>query len=382
MNLACLSRITNTHGTKGGMEYHLQALAEGLVQRGHQMTVFTTAHPSGLDQEKINGVNYVYLPSPAGKYRPAWWSTSQQTIQTTPFDLVWAEGWAGEAVAKLPNRPPLVSILHGTAWSEMQTRLQQWRSPKMLALAALMAWRHLTWRAHLQQADHLIAVSALVAQDTRRISGTTPLTIIPNGIPVHRFKQTFDDSLRQQLGIPTQAPVLISASRLSREKGVHLAIQAMAQLTNAHLVIAGQGPDETTLQTLTQNSDASSRIHFVGFVPNQELPRYFHMADLFVLPTLRHEGLPITILEALASGLPIVATDIGGIKAAVTHQQEGLLFPMGDLQSFIACLRQLIDNPTQQTQMSQAAQQKAEAEYSLGTMVQRTEAVFQQVVQP
>lgn len=375
MKIACFSRVTLAHGIHGGMERHLVEVAEGLAQLGHEITVYSTGHPQGVKEEVVNHVQYCYLPTPPAKYRRAWWGESQKIAQQTTADVLWAEGSAGEPVARVSQRPPLVSILQGTYHGEMLTRWRSGKNVRMLLLAGLMWWRKQTWRAHIEKAEHVIAVSQQVAEEAIATTAVSPtrLTIIPNSIDTTVFQPNSapNEQIRQQYQIPPNAPLFITVCRLEPEKGVHLAIQATAQIPTAHLLVVGKGRALPTLQKL-----AHERVHFVGFVPHDQLPAYYRSATAFLAPTLRNEGTPVSIIEAMATGLPIIGSDTGGIRAAVTHEQTGLLFPQGNLELFKLALQRFLSDIPLQHRLAEEARQTAVASFSSTTVVKQTEAVF------
>ncbi|MCS7220088.1 MAG: glycosyltransferase family 4 protein [Anaerolineae bacterium] len=391
MRIACLSRIVMAHGVHGGMEHHLHILASELVRRGHEVEIFTTAHPQGLSYEEINGVQCHYLNAPSSRYTRAWWRESLQAWQRAnaqaAFDLVWSQSAGGEAIARIPRRerPPLVTILHGTFISEVQTRWQNLFSLRNLALIGLMYGRYLRWQAHVKEADVLIAVSHIVARQLQAYYRSLPCPIvILNGVDVIQFARKPDLSfvVRGRLGLSPSAKMLISVGRLQVEKGLHLLLQALARLRRpgVHLLIVGQGRDEARLRRLAQRYRLASQVHFTGFVPHEELPAYLNAADIFVMPTLCVEGLPMVILEAMACGLPIVASDIGGIPTAVDHGRNGLLFPPGDVDQLAGHIGRLLDEPGLACALGEAARAKAVEQFSLERMVRDTEAVFLRVV--
>ena len=385
MRIACLTRITMAHGIRGGMERHLESVAEALVRRGHHVEVFTTAHPDGLDCEEIRGVHYHYLQSPAGRYRRAWWGESQRAILSRQgiFDVLWGQGAGAEPVARLfsDRRPPLVSILQGTFSGEVRTRLRNIHSVRTAALIPLLYWRHLNWRAHIERAERVIAASNEVALQVRdSYRRLPPIWVIPNGVDTIRFAPERDPRAiaRSQLGLPLDARVLISIGRLEREKGFHQAIEMMTQLDqpDLHLLIVGRGSDENRLHQLVKRYGVSRQVHFAGFVPNTELPSHLNTADIFVMPTLRDEGFPITIAEAMACGLPIVATNIGGIPTAIDDGENGLLFPVGDVQALTTQVRRLLDESPLAEALGRAARVKVVGRFSVERMVDDTLSVF------
>lgn len=386
MKIACLSRITMAHGVRGGMEQHLNALAQGLTARGHTVTVITTGEPG--DPETALRTEYVtrHLSTPPGRYRRAWTVESQRAIrrlyEERQIDLLWGEGAGAEAVARLPRRarPPLVTILHGTFWGEFRTHWRNLSSPRHLALAALMLWRFFAWRAHIRRADYVVTLNP---QDTAILKSwfhhLPEITIIPNGVDTERFAPRKPDrETRATYNIPYEVPVMIAVGRLEYEKGFHLAIEALNALRrqDVHLLIVGKGREAARLQSLAASTGLSSRVHFTGFVKHTSLPALYATSDLFLMPTLREEGHPLVVAEAMACGLPVVASLIGGIPSIVNEGIHGYLIPPGDVKALARQIDTLLEIPERAHAMGLASRTKAVESFSIERMIADTERVF------
>lgn len=391
MRIACLSRITLAHQTKGGMEVHLQTTAEGLARLGHDVTVYTTASDTGERIAVLGGIPHYFLDAPAGRYRPAWARASQQVVKemrhSHSVDILWGQGAGAEAVAQLPRhqRPPLVTLLHGTFLGELRSRVRNLHSTQSVALALLMLWRFITWHNHIQRAEHVIVLTSLEEQTLRRwFHNLPPITVIPNGIDVDLFApdRAARRQVRLQLNIPQHTHLIIAVGRLVRAKGMHLALACLQdpKIQDTHLLIVGTGREEQNLGRLANALGVHDRVHFTGYVERTELPAYYSAADLFVMPTLCNEGLPLTLIEAMACGLPSVATDIGGISTVIDQHENGILIPMGDRGAMVNAIDQLLNNPEYSYEVARNARAKAVSRYSLERMVRDIEDVLKQTV--
>jgi glycosyltransferase involved in cell wall biosynthesis len=154
---------------------------------------------------------------------------------------------------------------------------------------------------------------------------------------------------------PAGRPRLITVARLSAEKGVDDAIRALAVLgadgVEAELEVVGEGPQRSELEALAGELGVSERIHFAGFVPQgPELVRYLDQADLFVLAS-RSEGLPHSLVEAMARGLPVVATAIGGIPTFLLAG-GGMVVPVGDPEALGRTVGQLLTDKARWSELS------------------------------
>jgi glycosyltransferase involved in cell wall biosynthesis len=182
------------------------------------------------------------------------------------------------------------------------------------------------------------------------------IPIIPNGVDGTHY--TADER-------SWSPPQLLSAGRIVYQKGLDLGLRALAQLKDLdwRWRIAGDGPQMDTLKALAQELAISERVTFPGWRSREELVKDFHQANLFLFPS-RHEGMPNAVLEAMASGLPVVATKIAGSEELVVNGESGLLVNPEDVDSLRDDLRRLIVDEAMRRQMGQASRQRVEREYS------------------
>jgi len=191
---------------------------------------------------------------------------------------------------------------------------------------------------------------------------------IYNGVDVERFRPAPRDSA----GPPR---TLLMVGSLTKNKNQELAIRSLPQLTGMRLVLAGTGPDEPRQRDLARRLGVAGRVEFCGFKANPA-PLYAG-ADVFLMLS-RHEGLPLALLEAMASGLPVVATDAGGIPEVVGDRRDGLLFPStAGPDRLVARLRRLQQDPDYARQLGRNARRRVEADFSHARMVRRYRELFE-----
>ncbi len=202
---------------------------------------------------------------------------------------------------------------------------------------------------------------------------------IPNGIDVGRFADAADPAgLRRELRIPGGVPVVGTIGRLTKQKGTEYLIRAFDELSNrspdAILVIVGDGELRPDLEALAAGLASSGSIVFTGI--REDVPELLRLFDIFVLPSL-WEGQPVTIMEAMAAGLPIVATDVGG-NAEILHGGEyGLLVPPADPGELAAAMIELLGDVGRARRLGEHARIRAASELGATTMTRRYEAVFE-----
>lgn len=211
---------------------------------------------------------------------------------------------------------------------------------------------HVIWHA----ADAVVANSQGLRELATAFDAQVTIPIIPNGVNANRYTS----ETRQW------SPVQIfSAGRIVYQKGLDLGLRALAQLDELdwHWNIAGDGPQLETLKALAQELGISSRVTFVGWQSQQELTQWYHQSNLFLFPS-RHEGMPNAVLEAMSSGLPVVATRIAGSEELVVDGMTGLLVHTEDVDALREGLRRLLVDEKMRMQMGQASRERVQAEYS------------------
>lgn len=197
----------------------------------------------------------------------------------------------------------------------------------------------LSWRKALKHAARVTAISRYLADVAGRFGFTGNVELIHNGADIDRFrfKLALDEknALKRELGIDAWASVVITTSRLVAKNGLDTLISAMPLVhktkKGAYLLIIGRGPEEERLRRLARSIGVKKEVVFLGELPNRELPRYLAMADVFARPS-RSEGMGISFVEALAAGLPIIGTPVGGIADIISDRETGLFVKVDDSQ--------------------------------------------------
>jgi len=179
------------------------------------------------------------------------------------------------------------------------------------------------------------------------------ILIIPNGVSTEEFssaeRRTSDGTVR-----------ILAVSRLTPRKGIRFLIRAMASLPEtARLIIVGGGGERQNLESIATSVGVADRVEFRGLVPHEELPAIYREADIFCLPSL-NEGMSNTVLEAIASGLPVVTTITGGTDELVTNGGNGLFVQTASSEDLAEKLGKLVANPSLRARMGAASVVKAE----------------------
>jgi glycosyltransferase involved in cell wall biosynthesis len=176
-----------------------------------------------------------------------------------------------------------------------------------------------------------------------------------------------------------ESPRLACIARLSPQKDVPLLLDALAQSGNEswEVDIFGAGPDWWSVERRIHALGLERRVHLLGDIDGAArlLPQY----DAFALPS-NWEGLPFSVLEAMAAGLPVIASDVGGVAEAVVHERTGLLVPRGDTSRFAEALRRIVADPTWARSLGVAGHAHVKSAFGLDTMLARYDALFASVL--
>ena len=233
----------------------------------------------------------------------------------------------------------------------------------------------------LRLCGRIIAVSDGIKDELVR-SGIKQdkVTVIPNAVA----SSIGEDELlagrhekRLSLGIAPDDFVVGYLGRLSKEKGLHYLIQAIAelrdQMVTVKLLIVGDGPERHALEQMVKDKELDSCVIFAGF--QDDIENWLSVFDVFVLPSLT-EGTPMALLEAMATGVPVIATKVGGVPKVVNNQENGLLVPSGDHQAIINGLNMLKNNPELRARLAKAGTDTIKANYSVDMWCRKIEKVY------
>lgn len=291
-----------------------------------------------------------------------------------------------------------INLVHGHDYKSdfFAYLLRQWLQRRRIALVSTAhAWVMLGPRGELyrrldlwlmRRFDHLIAVSHATKNEMVD-AGIPPelISVIHNAIDTEAWSpcQT-TRTLQEELGLNSAFPVVGYVGRIMPEKDLETWLRAAAvvakQQPKAQFVLVGEGRDRSTLSQLQQLAETlgiAERVHFPGYRENL-LPVYATF-DVFVLSS-RREGLPNSILEAMAMGLPVITTDVAGAKELVLDGQTGYVSSQGDVQGIAHALLRLADSEALRQRMGQAGRRRVEQEFSFTHRLQRIEELYAKVL--
>ncbi|MCD4738727.1 MAG: glycosyltransferase [Anaerolineae bacterium] len=241
-------------------------------------------------------------------------------------------------------------------------------------------WRYRLNRLTDPLTDRVVCVSQLVADFVVAEVGIPrhKTIVIPNGIDAQAFEHLpTKQKARVDLGLPLDSTLVGTVARLDPVKRLDVLLQATALMDDVHTVIVGAGPERESLEALSERLGLADRVHFVGQQSN--VPEWLAALDIFAL-TSDWEGMSNAILEAMAAGLPIVATAVGGTPEVVVDGVTGLLVPPRDPDALTQAITRLLRDPDLRRKMGRAGRERVQQHFSVERMVQQTQSLYEQLL--
>ncbi len=366
-----MTRVLLCHQpTDGGVGRHLRDLTAGLSARGWEVVLCSPERPAGV----ARSVRHVRLDLrraiQPGVDLAATTALARAVGELRP-DVVHAHSSKAGAVARLARvlhpRVPLVYTPHGYAFAGHFSHSSQ-----------RAAYRAVE-RALAPLASRVVCVCEAEARLARAVGPAARVRVVHNGIapaaPGPREERV--------AALAERGPVIGALTMLRPGKGLETLIDATPALRARHpaaqLAIVGDGPDRAQLSERARARGVEDAVHFLGAC---ERPlEALRGMDLFVHPSWA-ESFPYVLLEAMALGRPIVASDVGGVGEAIADGVEGVLIAPRDAGALSAALCELLDDPARARRMGELAGERARGEFTLEGMIDRLSAVYDELVRP
>jgi len=227
--------------------------------------------------------------------------------------------------------------------------------------------------------DHWLSTSRYNAAQVEAHYGRE-VQVVHNGVDVDQFKpMPREPLLRQTLGLPDQARVIASVGRLVGWKGLRVILELLPQLPqDVHFLVLGDGPEEAGLRARAQALGLVSRVHFGGRIAHDQLPHALAQADMLLQPSLGEESFGITLVEAMACALPVLASRQGGMTEIVLPGVTGELLPPGAVDTWRETIAQLLQRPEKMRAMGAAGRERVVAEFTWAANAAKLERVLQE----
>ena len=227
--------------------------------------------------------------------------------------------------------------------------------------------------------DRYIAVSKHMGARLRDRLGVpaNKIRTVPNGVQLERFERRSRNGLRDRLTGGADVPVILTVARLHVQKGISFLLDAAREVPDALFAIAGDGPQRAALEQEVRARGLSERVRFLGF--RNDIPDLLANSDVLVLPSL-YEGMPVSVLEAMAAGKPVVATLIGGTDEAVVDGHTGFLVPPGDAPALAAAIRRVIHDRALAERLGANGRARVAAQFTAQMMTEGVADVYEEAL--
>jgi L-malate glycosyltransferase len=361
----------------GGIETHLHFLLKGLVKSGLFEVECITFH-RGLLAERLekSGVG-VRVFERVTKFDPTLFIRLVRHLKVSRVRIIHLHGYLaiiyGIPAAIIARIPFRVATLHA---SPDQTSLKKETSRLSIYLA-------IAYALIIKSRCYLIAVSYDVFKShvARRKITSHRMRVVHNGVSVGEIRSRTSSISRRSLNIPDVSCVVGIVGRIDGNKGhiylLNAARTILSQRQDVHFAIVGSGPLEEDLKEFCKTHCLENYVHFYGFQKN--ILDFISLFDVMVISSL-HEGIPYNLLEAMACGVTVVSSNVGGIPEVIQTDVNGLLVPAKASKEMAECILRLLETPTLRDKLSRAALDTVQRSFSQDVMVKSTIDFYQTIM--
>ncbi|MEA5527912.1 glycosyltransferase family 4 protein [Nodularia spumigena] len=351
--------------TVGGVQVHVRDLSKALQADGHQVLVITGMAGLYTDDLYTNNIDFCACTTFHKQIKPFQdWQTLRfflQTIKQFRPDIISTHsskaGILGRLAGKITKTACLITA-HGWAFTEGVPQPTRKIYQIIERLAEPLA------NQIICVSDHDRHIGLKTGMNPKR------LKTIHNGMP--------DISPSLRANPADSEPVkIVMVARFDKQKDHYTLLQAFQRVSGAQLNLVGDGPGLDNIKNLAVKLGLSQTVNFLGF--RQDIPQVLAQAQIFAL--ISHwEGFPLTIIEAMRAGLPVIASDVGGAAEAIDEGVSGFTIPRGDVHTLEDRLKQLIKNAELRYKMGTAARQRYEQEFTFDHMFTQTYQTYENVL--
>jgi glycosyltransferase involved in cell wall biosynthesis len=358
--------VDGLHDSSGGGERAVLSIATSLAPERYEVWLITGRLAGGdpLRQALDAGVRHVHLGR-TGRIGPRGLLTLVKTMRRERFDVLHANKFGSNLWGTLFGRllrVPVV-IAHEQTWS------YEGQPVRRLLDRGIGALAHAFVAVSSRDAERMNTVEKVPREK---------IVLIPNAWVPRPGAKVGD--LRAELGIPADAPVVATVAVMRPQKRLEVLLEAFAavraQEPAARLVIAGDGPERPALEAVAQRLALGDAVTFLG--RRQDVETIWRGTDVAAMSS-DFEGTPLAVLEAMALGVPWVATEVGGLPDIVEHGRTGLLVPKGDAAALAAGLLELLRDPARRAQLGESARERAQ-DFTARRQAERCEELYERLL--
>lgn len=349
----------------GGQEHRILAEIEGFRRRGSEVWLIAPEDAQLFRRAELAGVPVVAQPFnqrallPLHALRLAWWLRRHRIEIVNPHSS--RDGWLLTIAARIARVPLIIRSRH------FDVPIPN----KSLSRLMYKEWSH-----------HIITTSPKITETLTATFDLNPaeITTIPTGVDLQRFKPEGPRASLPLPALPPGTPLIGMITVLRFAKGTQVLAEAARILRDehklrVHCVIVGEGPHRPRLEATLAALGVEDQFTLTGH--REDVPDIMRALDLVAIPSF-HEAIPQSGLQALATGVPVVASDVGGIPSIIQHGKTGRLVPMQNAPALAAAIREALEQKDRTQAMCAAGRELIESRHSLDVMLDRLDAIYLQ----
>ena len=372
----------------GGIARHCEGLAKALVQQNHEVHLFTLDFPGSPKYEEMDGIKVYRASTEMGHPNFLTWvlmfnhflsKRIADTTKTVDFDVMhvhdWLAAFSGISFKHYLKKPMILTV-HSTEVG----RAQGLHSPNSFSINGIEWWA-------TYEANRVIVCSESMKNEIcdHFDIPSEKVDIIPNAIDVTKYKTSVDrGAVRQRYGVGYSNKLILCVGRLVPQKGVEYFIRAIPTIANnypeAKYIIVGEGWSRDKLEAEARATGHSDKIHFTGFASDKDVIELMTSADVLIVPSI-YEPFGIVALEGMATGVPVVASKVGGLAEVIDHDKTGLFVYPRSLESIAWGIDRILSDPDHANWLTQNAKEKLHNAYSWEAVAMKTVEVYKKVVE-
>ncbi|MCD6171969.1 MAG: glycosyltransferase family 4 protein [Thermoplasmata archaeon] len=359
----------------GGVARHVRELANHLYKNGIDVSIITNNPEYIINDKKIFIVDGIREPFFKVNISPNLSRELKNRIRN--FDLIHAHhAFSRLSLASISGASKLniPSVLTTHTLSFFPDYEYFWQ---------FLSYIYPRYRITISKTDRIIAVSNAAKKFISYFANKEAI-VIPNGVDIKKFRPYNKKYARRKIGIEHDFPMILYIGRLVPRKGIDVLIFSMKKVVkkypNAILFIAGKGKILPILKAMANLAGVEKNIKFLGYVDDKILPYLYSAADVFVLPSITGESFGIVLLEAMASGTPIVATKVGGIVEIIENEKNGIIVESGNTKETAKAILKILEDDRIRKNFSKKGRKMAEDRYSWDKIVKKTINVYEKLM--
>jgi glycogen(starch) synthase len=372
----------------GGIARHCEGLAKAQVQQGHDVYLFTLDFPGSPSYEEMGGIKVYRASTELGHPNFLTWvllfnhflsKKMADLIKLVDFDVMHVHDWLAAfsgITFKHYTKKPMVLTVHSTEVG----RAQGLHSPDSFSINGIEWWA-------TYEADRVIVCSHSMKDEICNHFNLPEkkVDIIPNAIDSSKYQIPVDrGTIRQRYGVGWGEKLILCVGRLVPQKGVEYFIRAIPQIARSHpeakYIIVGEGWSRDILEAEAKATGHANKIRFTGFASDKEVINLMASADALIVPSI-YEPFGIVALEGMATGVPVVASKVGGLAEVIEHEKTGLFVYPRNIDSIAWGIDKILSDPDHARWLTENAKDKLHKAYSWEAVAMKTVEVYKKVVE-